>query len=362
MDYEQFKQEFSDAVKKELHGKGHEDINTSFHKINKTNESYEALTFTPKESVVGVNINMDRFYNAYENGTDMNELVNGAVDMVNHGFEQATMMDVSGITDYETMKDKLVMEVVSTEANADLLDKVPHKDMEDMSVVYRFVVEDQKDGRASILITNNLLNQYDITADQLHVDALENAPEIKPAIIQGMREVMMEMMGPEAIELGIIGVMDPADEMMFVASTPDKIQGASVIAYRDFMDQAAEKLGGNFYILPSSIHEILLVRDDGQTNADVLREMVMEVNETQVSPEEKLTDSVYHYDSKEHVFELAEKFEARQKNMDETSKDKSDEKGSVLKDLKEKQKDISEKAPVKDAVEKVTKSKGGEAI
>lgn len=78
------------------------------------------------------------------------------------------------------------------------------------------------------------------------------------------------------------------------------------------MDQAAEKLGGDFYILPSSIHEILLVPDNGDKTADDLRDMVREVNATQVSPEEKLTDNVYHYDSKEHIFELAEKFEARQ--------------------------------------------------
>lgn len=361
MDYEQFKEEFSEAVKEGLFERGHEDVDASFHKVNKTNESYEALTFTPEDSNVGVNVNMDRFFSAYEDGREMNELVIGAVDMLSNGFEQASVMDVSGITDYETMKDKLVMEVVSSEVNADLLDKIPHKEMEDMSVVYRFVVEDQEDGRASILVTNNLMNQYDITAEQLHADALQNAPEIKPAVIQGMSEVMMEMMGPEAIELGIMDVIDPADEMMFVASTPDRIQGAGVLAYQDFMDQAAEKLGGDFYILPSSIHEILLVRDDGQTNADALRDMVQEVNATQVSPEEKLTDSVYHYDSKEHVFELAEKYEARQKNL-ETSVDKEDSKDSILGDLKAKKDEVA-KQPKKDAVEKAAgKNKGGDAI
>lgn len=96
------------------------------------------------------------------------------------------------------------------------------------------------------------------------------------------------------------------------------------------------------------IHEILLVRDDGQTNADALRDMVQEVNATQVSPEEKLTDSVYHYDSKEHVFELAEKFEARQKNL-ETSVDKEDSKDSILGDLKAKKDEVA-KQPKKDAV------------
>ena len=56
----------------------------------------------------------------------------------------------------------------------------------------------------------------------------------------------------------------------------------------------------------------LLVKDDGAVNFNDLKSMVEDVNATQVAPEEKLTDSVYHYDSKEHIFELAEKFEARQ--------------------------------------------------
>ena len=69
-------------------------------------------------------------------------------------------------------------------------------------------------------------------------------------------------------------------------------------------------------MIPSSIHEILLVPDNGEVQAEGLKEMVQEVNATEVSPEEKLSDNVYHYDSKEHIFELAEKFEARQQEKE----------------------------------------------
>lgn len=131
---------------------------------------------------------------------------------------------------------------------------------------------------------------------------------------------------------------------------------------KDFMDQAAEKIGGDFFILPSSIHEILLVPDDGQKGADELKAMVMDVNATQVSPEERLSDNVYHYDSKEHIFELAEKFEARQQEKGTVIDEKAEDRESVLKNLKDKQKETAVKAPAKDAVEKAEKSKGGEAL
>ena len=107
------------------------------------------------------------------------------------------------LNDYEQMKDKLVMEVVSAERNADLLAKVPHQEMEDMAVVYRFVMQSDDEGRATILVTNQLLERYGITPEELHADAMENAPELKPAVIKGMSEVMIEMMGPDAAMFGI---------------------------------------------------------------------------------------------------------------------------------------------------------------
>lgn len=155
------------------------------------------------------------------------------------------------------------------------------------------------------------MEQFGVTHDQLREDALVNAPEIRPSEIRGMSVVMTEMMGP-----GMIPEIDPADEQMFVAGVSDNIHGAGVIAYPNFFEDAAEKLGGDFYVLPSSIHEVLLVRDNGEMTAKDLEAMVREVNATQVAPEEQLTDHVYHYDSKEHVFEMADKFEERQEERD----------------------------------------------
>ena len=175
----------------------------------------------------------------------MDEVVSKASDTVIRGFDNQPSIDVASLMDYEQMKDKLIMEVVSTEANADMLANVPHVEMEDMSVVYRFVIDSNDDGRATILATNNMLEAMEITPEQLHEDALKYAPELKPAVITGMSEVMAEMMGMSPEEMAMMGMpTDPADEQMFVATVPDKIHGAGVLAYQDFMDQAAERVGG----------------------------------------------------------------------------------------------------------------------
>ena len=360
MDYETFKQEFAEDIKEKLSQRGYGEVMTSFHDIEKTNQNYEAISVVQAGSNIGVNFNIENAFGSYEHTGDYEGVLASATGVIAGGLDQIPAVDVNALMNYEVMKEKLSVEVISAEANEELLAKVPHDRIEDLAVVYRFIMESNEDGRASILVNNDLIERMGVTHEQLRADALENSPEIRPVVIQGMNEVMKEMMGPEAYEM--FGIPDDTEEMMFIATVPDKNSGAGVLAYQDFMDQAAEKIGGDFYVIPSSIHEILLVPDNGEVQADGLKEMVQEVNATEVSPEEKLSDNVYHYDSKEHIFELAEKFEARQQEKEAAIDEKTEDKGSVLKDLKDKQKETAAKAPAKDAVEKAAKSKGGEAL
>lgn len=360
MDYETFKQEFAEDIKEKLSQKGYGEVETNFHNIEKTNQNYEAISVVPAGGNIGVNYNIENAFASYEHSGDYEGVLASAAGAIASGLDQVPVVNVNALMNYEIMKEKLSVEVISAEVNEELLAKVPHDRIEDLAVVYRFIMESNEDGRASILVNNDLIERMGVTHEQLRADALENSPEIRPAVIQGMNEVMKEMMGPKAYEM--FGIPDDTEEMMFIATVPDKNSGAGVLAYQDFMDQAAEKIGGDFFILPSSIHEILLVPDDGQKGADELKAMVMDVNATQVSPEERLSDNVYHYDSKEHIFELAEKFEARQQEKGAAIDEKAEDRESVLKNLKDKQKETAAKVPTKDAVDKAAKSKGGEAL
>lgn len=130
------------------------------------------------------------------------------------------------LTNYDEMKSKLAMEVVSADRNAEMLENVPHEQMEDMAVVYRLILGQDSEGRSSVLVTNDLMEQFGVTHEQLHDDAMISAPEIRPSEIRGMSVVMTEMMGP-----GMIPEIDPADEQVFVAGVSDNIHGAGVIAY-----------------------------------------------------------------------------------------------------------------------------------
>ena len=215
MDYETFKEKFVEDLQDRLYEQGAE-VNISVHTVNKLNESYEAVTVTPEGSNIGMNVGIDKFYDAMENGRSYDEVVDKAVDVVTNGITQRLDFDIDSISDYSQMKEKLAMEVVSAEANKEMLETVPHQNIEDMAVVYRFVLNSDDEGRASILVTNQLIESMGVTPEQLHADAMENAPQIKPVEIKGMSEVMAEMIGVEQAEMIGLFPVAPEDEKIYV--------------------------------------------------------------------------------------------------------------------------------------------------
>ena len=359
MDYESFKKEFTEDIKEKLYEMGYGDVDIKINNIKKVNRDYEAMNVVPEGGVMGVSFNLEEIFTKFEQSGDYDSVLKNTTSFVANGIDSAPKTDIDNLLNYEEMKNKLSIEVISAEANKELLLNIPHDRIEDLAAVYRFVLKSESTGKASILVSNEMMQKMGITHEQLKNDALYNAPIIRPAVIKGMNEVIKELMGKEAYELA--NGTGNVEESVYVATVPDKDSGAGVLSYQNFMDQAAERVGGDFFILPSSIHEILIVKDDGEMKAELLRNMVQQINRTELMPEDKLSDNVYHYDSKEHIFELAEKFEARQKEKMKGIEMKADSRDSVIKDMKSKQKEVS-KMPIKSAPVKAAKSKGGEAL
>ena len=299
--------------------------------------SYTGITISPAGGNVGMNLNANQLFDQMQDGQSYEGVLAVAVSTAERGLHDMPAVDVSELMNYEAAKKYLCFDVVGSDRNADMLEKVPHTDKENISMVYRLQLDSTENGAATVLITNAMMEQFGVTKEQLHADAMENAQEIRPADFRTMAAVMAEMMGmPEEM----MADMAPP---MYVATNQDKVQGAAVMFYPDFMDQAAKELGGDIFILPSSVHEVLILPDDGNMNAQELKEMVTSINASEVSPEDRLTDSVYHYDAQERIFELGEKFEERQAEKMAAKEERS----SVLKDLQDKKQymDLKPKTP-----------------
>ena len=255
MNFEEFKDKIAVDVKESMEEKSGKTVTVEPRTVEKMNETYEGLTVKPDEGEIGVNLNLDSLYQEYNSGTSYDSIVTKAAAIATEALENRPDFDIESFKDYDKMKSTLAIEIVSAERNRSTLETVPHKEIEDMAVVYRFIIsEGSLLGTGSILVTNQMLDNYGITAEQLHEDALKNAPEIRPLVIEGMAEVLAKQMGVEDLEMLGFNI-PPEQEQMFVASVEGNVHGAGVIAYQNFMDEAAERAGGSFFILPSSIHE-----------------------------------------------------------------------------------------------------------
>ncbi len=301
MDYEQFLEQIREALQDRLPG-----MDVTIRSVEKLQgESYKGIGITPEGSNTGATLNLHEMFELMQEGTPPQEILTKIEELAEDALRQIPEIDIDTFSDYGQMKHTLTMQAVPVDPNRDLLQEIPHREMEDIAIVYRFQLGQREQGEASVLITNRMLEGYGITEKQLMADAEEFAPRVNPVTIRSLGEVLAEMSGGlfEPEEIGVPPVL--------LATVPGAVNGAGVMGYPDFFKEAAEKIGGSFYVLPSSIHEILLLPEDKNMDAAGLNLMVSSVNAAEVLPEEQLSDEAYHYDALAQVFEKAVSYEER---------------------------------------------------
>lgn len=264
--------------------------------------SYKGLSVRFKENNTGMSIDLSNAFKSFEKGENsLGEILQGVMDTIRNALKEIPMIKEEDLSDYNRVKEHLVMQLIPKESNQVMLKGLPHKTVEDLAVVYRVELNDPGH-EYSALVTDAMLKDFGITAEDLHRDAVISQMNHCPPTLENMSEIMSRMSG---------GIIDVPESPMWVASVEGGLNGAAAVMITDFMDRAAEKLGGNFFVLPSSIHECLFIPDDGNADRKDLEMMVRSVNRTEVSERDFLSNSVYHYDSMDKVFEKAESYESR---------------------------------------------------
>ncbi|MCR5501878.1 MAG: DUF5688 family protein [Lachnospiraceae bacterium] len=197
-------------------------------------------------------------------------------------------IELEQFTDYERVRDRLKLKLVNADKNKDLLFEVPYKRFLNLAVLYYYQVEEELfEGRASIMIRNSHLSMWGIDQETLDRDAMDSVRIISPAKICPMRELLAELYGDDFLK---------EDFPMYVMTNKEKYYGASTMMYRECLKKFADEKETDFYVLPSSVHEVILVPADENADAKMLLETVTDINRTQVDREEILADSVYYYD------------------------------------------------------------------
>ena len=229
--------------------------------------------------------------------------------------------------DFEDLKDSLTVKVVNTENNKDYLADKPTEQIEDMSVVFAAVVKETDEGRMTLPITNEIMESMGVDQQQLKETALANISD-QDYSFKSMRDVLIGMMFPDGIPENdpMVDLMLPPEDagtQMYVLSNTQNVNGAAEILNQKAMDEIAEKLGGDFIVLPSSVHETIVLPINEDMDPKELEGMVQQINAGVVSDEDKLSDHVFQYDSESHELVRMDKMEER-KQEKEASVEKND--------------------------------------
>ena len=244
---------------------------------------------------------LEDYYELYQNGTEIEDTFrligkNYLTAMNNVNFQQD--MDVS----YEYMKDKLFLNVVNADKNQKMLASVPHQRIEDLAVLYRCMVHSSGDHTGSILVNNKLLDGWGISKEALHEQAVQNMDHLFTPEFHSMEYTIAEIIGAPYTETEEA----QKESSMFVLTNNKGYYGASYLCNPEILKQISEKMDGDYLILPSSVHEIIILRDKEDMDINELKEMVESINQTEVSQTEYLSDNVYHYDSQNQTLYITE--------------------------------------------------------
>ena len=311
MDYETFKTTLMDLVSKEIKDRELEDISLKFDTIDSPDGMTDRLMVSVGESKMSMAFRLKEIYRDVEDGESMDKATFKIVNTIEDNISVIKTKEESVkafVSDYEKVKDHTFLRLIP--GDSPVLKTTPHKKVEDMALVVNIHLDDFSDdnGKSVVVVSEPLMKMYGIDEAQLFADAEKNSIANEPLVLTPLLDMIKSLITGEDIqspeEPGII---------TYIATNRSGFQGAAVIAYPDFAEKAAEALGGSFYLLPSSVHEFILIKDDGGKNAKDLNRMVRDVNATVLGPRDFLSDQCYHYDAKKKVLETGIKFDNKAK-------------------------------------------------
>ena len=196
------------------------------------------------------------------------------------------------IADFEQMNEKIMFKLINGEENKELLQDIPHMPYFDLAVVFYLLLRIDERNQVSALIHNEHMEAWRTDVEELYRLASINTPKTLPATLRNMSEVMKEILG--LLEgLGL----DESDETMplYVLVNQTGLNGAIAVLYPDILKRFSEEKQADLILLPSSLHEMLIVLDDEEMEYEHLQQMVESINEAEVPRADRLSNNIYRF-------------------------------------------------------------------
>lgn len=330
MSYEQFKEEFFAEIEMRVMDEGL-NIDVNSRKVMKTNGIELDSIILKDESNIAPVVYVNDMYEAFQDGTSMEELVTRAIEI---SREEVIIQDFDSedIKNWEKIKNKIIFQVVGEKENQALLNTAPLRMEQDMFITYRVVINQGEGTAGSYRIDNVMKSNLGVSENDLYKAAIQNMPRLFPPEIMDMTQLFdTDILINQNISRDLDKTLHDMEKGvgMYVLSNSDKYFGAGTIFYPEVMNKIAMAFDTDMVVLPSSVHEMILLPYTEDMEISNLKAMVTEVNATHVRPEEKLNDQVYIYDKVEQKLMIGDTWisqkldkSMRQKSIKETLKEK----------------------------------------
>jgi len=288
--------EFIDVIKKKARSlagpEGSVNVN---HVIKNNGYELDGLVIMEKNRNMSPTIYLNGFYEQYQEGTSIDRIME-TISCIYEENKDRILVDVDKLLDYDFMRHRVVYKVINYKSNKKLLEDVPHKRILDLAVVFYLLLEQDETGHSTVLIHNSTVESWKVSTDDLYSEAIINTPNLLKSRIVSMSDIINWPSEEEIVK--------EAAKDMYVLTNESKINGAACMLYEDVLYEFANKIGRDLYILPSSVHEVILLPKQEDYRKNFLVNMVREVNMEGVATEEILSDKVYEYNLEDRTITM----------------------------------------------------------
>ncbi len=254
-------------------------FSVSLSRVEKLTSSYDSVQFFKEAEKWGFNIPRDTLISLYEKENQSPEEI--AAGLAEFARNQKFRANAETFMDFDGIRSSLFIRLSDTERSRQVLEHVPHKEIDGLSVTAHILVP-AEDCFASSIVTGTLLEKYGISEEELFDAALQNSARILPAEIRPLSDVI----GGGSLSATGKGI---------VVTNTRKVNGASAILYPGILEQLSDMVQEDFYIFPSSIHEVIVFPCSAMSSDKAACRILHDANRCAVSEEDWLSDTLYIY-------------------------------------------------------------------
>lgn len=292
MDFESFVNEVADCMPEYLLQYDIDKIHIE--KISKNNGvQCTGMAICLKGESITPNVYLEYFYNLYKGGKNMEDVLCLIRDEFNQAYDNLKDKKYTDLSK-DNLRDCLFLKLVNYEKNKDLLKECPYVAFFDLAIVFRFLVSKDDDKIASALIKNKDMESWNMTVEELYEMGKENTLRLFKPSLNSLEAVLNNMFD---------GMIKKDSYGLQVLTNESGVNGAIYMTYENLLREYADEIQRDLYILPSSIHEVLLMPYTDELSREELSGMVRDINEYVVDDMDYLSDEVYFF-SREKGFNM----------------------------------------------------------